>query len=50
MDFELSPHLEEGVVPLLSFDEDLENIPNPNESANMIGEVLPNDWTPDGDS
>jgi hypothetical protein len=42
--------LENGVVPLIATDEDLENIPNPNESANMIGEILPNDWTPDGDN
>ena len=45
MDFELSPHLEEGVVPLLAFNEDLKSLPDPNEGE-MPGEVLPDDWKP----
>ena len=28
-------------------DEDLDNIPDPNGSEAMVGEVLPNDWTPE---
>lgn len=30
-------------------DEDLDNVPDPNGHPNMVGEVLPDDWTPDGD-
>lgn len=41
-----SPYLQEGVIPLLAFDEDLENLPDPNENGEMVGEVLPDDWTP----
>lgn len=31
-------------------DEDLTNIPDPNETSAMTGEVLPDDWTPNGNS
>lgn len=41
-----SPYLDDGVVPLIADDEDLENIPDPNTSGQMIGEPLPDDWTP----
>ena len=27
----------------------LEELPDPNGSEAMVGEVLPDDWTPDGD-
>ena len=27
----------------------LEGLPDPNGNPNMEGEVLPDDWTPDGD-
>lgn len=27
----------------------LEDLPDPNGSPNMVGEILPEDWTPDGD-
>lgn len=31
-------------------DEDLANIPDPNGHPEMTGEVLPDDWTPNGDA
>lgn len=45
-----SPYLADGVVPLIATDEDLQNIPNPNNSGEQIGEPLPDDWKPNGDS
>lgn len=48
LNFEKSPYLQEGVVPLLtSEEEDLSQIPDPNLSGKMTGEVLPDDWTPE---
>lgn len=49
MKFADSPYLEEGVIPLLTFDEDLDNLPDPT-SEQMADQVLPDDWTPDGNS
>lgn len=30
-------------------ERDLDELPDPNGSEAMVGEVLPDDWTPDGD-
>lgn len=30
--------------------EDLENIPDPNGNPAMVGDVLPDEWTADGNS
>jgi hypothetical protein len=43
-----SPYLDEGVIPLIAQDENLDDIPDPNNGDNMTGEVLPHDWTSDG--
>lgn len=38
-----------AIAVFIDFDEDIESLPDPNTSPNMIGEVLAVDWTPDGD-
>lgn len=40
------PDIPEFVAP---DDENLDDIPDPNVGGNMVGEILPDDWTPDGD-
>lgn len=43
-----SPYLDDDVKPLVANeDEDFSAIPDPNIGENMVGEVLPNDWTSD---
>lgn len=34
---------------IATHEHNLEDIPDPNGSDGMVGEVLPDDWTPDGD-
>ena len=45
IDEELPP----ATLCAITFDEDLAAVPDPNGSAAMVGEVLADDWTPDGD-
>ena len=40
---------DEPILAAMTFDEDLDAVPDPNGSPSMVGEVLPADWTPDGD-
>lgn len=44
-----SEQLPEPILAAVTFDEDLAAVPDPNGSAAMVGEVLADDWTPDGD-
>lgn len=37
-------------LPEIPTEPPLDELPDPHLSLNMIGEVLPEDWTPDGDS
>lgn len=30
-------------------DDELLSIPDPNDAGKLVGEVLPDDWTPDAD-
>jgi len=45
IDEELPP----ATLCAITFDEELDGLPDPNGSAAMVGEVLADDWTPDGD-
>lgn len=45
----MTDELPEPILTAMTFDEDLEQVPDPNGHPNMTGEVLPDDWTPDGD-
>lgn len=39
----------DAIVVAVTFVENLHDLPDPNGLPAMIGEVLPDDWTPDGD-
>lgn len=43
------PELPPATLCAITFDEELDGLPDPNGSDAMVGEVLPDDWTPDGD-
>lgn len=37
------------IIAAIALDEDLTGLPDPNGNPAMTGNVLPDDWTPDGD-